>query len=134
MNRPSLRAIALAPALVAGFACAPLEMYRWGGYDTALYEHYKNPQERDEYVAKLRAVVEDAERSGSVVPPGCYAEYGWALYEQGNTAKAVVYFEKESKQWPESRPFMEKLIRNAARARTPPPAAVPASTVQEEKK
>ena len=41
----------------------------------------------------------------------------------------MVYFEKESKRWPESRPLMEKLIRNAARAKglTPAPAAVPAS-------
>jgi len=39
----------------------------------------------------------------------------------------VVYFEKESKRWPESRPLMEKLIRNAARAKAPAatPAAVP---------
>jgi len=110
-------------------------MYRWGGYDQALYDHYKNPQRRDEFVAKLSGIIQEAEAKGALVPPGCYAEYGWALYEEGRASEAVVYFEKESKQWPESRPLMEKLIRNAARAKAPAsaPAAVPASAVEEKK-
>jgi hypothetical protein len=128
-----------AVAVLAGlgpFGCAQNTMYRWGGYDEALYDHYKNPQKRDEYVAKLSGIIQAAEEHGGVVPPGCYAEYGWALYEEGRTADAVVYFEKESKRWPESRTLMEKLIRNAARAKAPAaaPAAVPASTVEEAKK
>jgi len=128
------RAGALLCAIAAGAGCAPKTMYRWGGYDDALYRHYKNPQDRDEFVARLRTVIEEAEKSGAIVPPGCYAEYGWALYEQGDGAGAVAYFEKESRQWPESRPLMEKLIRNATRAKAPPPAAVPASTTTEERK
>ncbi len=129
-------ALALAAA-AAPFGCASNTLYRWSGYDEALYDHYKNPQKRDEFVAKLSGVIEEAEKSGGVVPPGCYAEYGWALYEEGRTAEAVVYFEKESKRWPESRPLMEKLIRNAARAKAPAPttaAAVPASAPEEAKK
>jgi hypothetical protein len=125
----------LALGAVAGpFGCAPKTLYRWGGYDEALYDHYKNPQKRDEFVARLSGIIEEAEKGGGVVPPGCYAEYGWALYEEGRTAEAVVYFEKESKRWPESRPLMEKLIRNATRARAPAPAAVPASAPEEAKK
>jgi hypothetical protein len=125
----------LALAAAAGpFGCAPKTLYRWGGYDQALYDHYKNPQKRDEFVAKLAAVIEEAEKTGSVVPPGCHAEYGWALYEEGRLAEATVYFEKESKQWPESRPLMEKLIRNAARARSTSPVAMPASASEEAKK
>ena len=121
----------LVASLIGAFACASQKtMYRWGGYDDALYRHYKNPQEREEFVAKLRTVIEEAEKTGGLVPPGCYAEYGWALYEQGDTAGAIGYFERESKQWPESRPLMEKLMRNAARAKAPAPAAVPASTTE----
>ena len=128
-----------ATAFLAGMALACAQqktMYRWGGYDDALYRHYKNPQERDEFVAKLRGIIEEAEKTGGVVPPGCYAEYGWALYEEGRGSDAIAYFEKESKRWPESRPFMEKLIKNVARARPPPaaPTAVPASSTAEEKK
>jgi len=127
----------LAAALIAGLSplgCAQNTMYRWGGYDDALYDHYKNPQKRAEFVARLSGIIQEAEATNGKVPPGCYAEYGWALYEEGRSADAVVYFEKESKRWPESRPLMEKLIRNVARAKAAAPAAVPASAVGEEKK
>ncbi|HEY6911205.1 MAG TPA: DUF4810 domain-containing protein [Myxococcales bacterium] len=122
-------------ALLAALGCAQNSMYRWGGYDDALYDHYKNPQKRDQFVAKLAGIIQEAEATGGMVPPGCYAEYGWALYEEGRTDEAVANFEKESKRWPESRPLMEKLIRNAARARgaTPAPAAVPASSSEGKK-
>ena len=117
-------------AALAPLGCAQNTLYRWGGYDQALYDHYKNPQKRDEFVARLSGIIQEAEATGGKVPPGCYAEYGWALYEEGRASEAVTYFDKESKLWPESRPLMEKLIRNAARARgaAPAPAAVPAST------
>jgi len=118
----------------AGLGCVPKTLYPWGGYDDALYRHYKNPQDRDEFVAKLGGVIDEAEQTGGVVPPGCYAEYGWALYEEGRANDAVAYFAKEGKQWPESRPFMEKLIKNVARVRPAAPTAVPASSTGEEKK
>jgi hypothetical protein len=117
---------------VTGVGCAPKTLYHWGGYDEALYDHYKNPQNRDEFVARLSGIIEEAEKSGGVVPPGCYAEYGWALYEQGRPTDAVTYFEKEAKQWPDSRPLMEKLIRNVSRAQAPAKAAVSASAPSQE--
>src|SRR2546421_5218645 len=122
----TMRPLLVALAAIAGlqpFGCAQNTMYRWGGYDQALYDHYKNPQKRDEFVAKLSGIIQQAEATGGLVPPGCYAEYGWALYEEGRTAEAGTYFEKESKRWAEARPLMEKLIRNAARAKAPAPAA-----------
>jgi hypothetical protein len=134
--RARLSIVPLALLAAAGsFACAhDNRMYRWGGYDDALYQHYKNPQKREEFVAKLSGIIEEAEKSGGLVPPGCYAEYGWALYEEGRPAEAIAYFEKEKKRWPESAPLMDKLIRNAARAKAPAPNAVPASAVEEAKK
>ena len=136
-----MRAGLAALAVLAGLlplGCAQNTMYRWGGYDQALYDHYKNPQRRDEFVAKLSGIIQQAEATGGLVPPGCYAEYGWALYEEGRRSDAIAYFEKESKRWPESRPFMEKLIKNVARASPPAPAAaptaLPASSTGEEKK
>jgi hypothetical protein len=125
---------AVVAVLATGLGCAAPTMYRWGDYNDALYHHYKNPNDRDEFVAKLREVIEAAEKAGSIVPPGCYAEYGWALLEAGHDEEAVGYFEKEGKQWPDSRPLMEKLIRNVVRARQDPPSAMPASAVEEEKR
>jgi hypothetical protein len=134
--RSLVRVGALAFLAGAGLGCVQQKtLYRWGGYDDALYRHYKNPQDRDEFVAMLRGVIDEAEKTGGVVPPGCYAEYGWALLEEGRANDAVAYFEKESKQWPESRPFMEKLIKIVARVRpAAAPTVVPASSTGEEKK
>lgn len=111
--------------LLAG--CAQT-MYRWGGYDETLYNHYKNPQDRQEFVEHLSLVISDAESRGARVPPGCYAEFGWALYEEGRGEQAVVYFAKESKFWPESRVLMEKLVRNATLRRGPASTTRAAST------
>lgn len=83
--------------------------YSWGNYDTTLYKHYKNPAEREDFVLALKEILYNAESEGKV-PPGIYAEYGFVMHEQGNNQQAVLYFQKEANQWPESRAFMTKLI------------------------
>ena len=86
--------------------------YAWNGYDQALYDHYKSPGEREQYIEKLKIIIQRAEESGKI-PPGIYAEYGYTFYESGNHKQAIQYFQKESDLWPESRYFMAKMIRNA---------------------
>jgi hypothetical protein len=122
-----VRAAALCLLLLAG--CAPT-LYRWGNYDEALYDHYKNPERREAFVTSLASVIADAEQNGARVPPGCYAEYGWALYEEGRFDQAIVYFAKESEHWPESRFLMEKLSRNASRSSSPSKTIGPAGAIQ----
>jgi hypothetical protein len=104
-------------------------LYEWRGYDTKLYEHYKNPNEQVKFHEDMKEVVVRAEAEGRV-PPGIYAEYGFLLLEQGNRAAAVQYFQKEAARWPESRVLMEKLIAVAEnRIKKPggpvPPAGAP---------
>ena len=67
-------------------------------------------------MAGLKTIILAAQQEGKTVPPGIYAEYGYALYEEGNAAEAIRYFERERDTWPESRVFMEKLIAIARRA------------------
>ncbi len=113
--------LALAALCAAG--CVPPTMYHWNAYDETLYRHYKNPQEREAFVESLKETMLEAEQEGRKMPPGIYAEYGYALYEEGQPQQAVVYFQKERDKWPESRFLMEKMIRNAEkRAGQAPPA------------
>ncbi len=125
---------ALFLALAAGLAgCAgSTSTWRWGNYDDALHAHYRRPQDRATYVAALKEIILAAPREGKTVPPGIYAEYGYALLEEGNGAEAVGWFERERDTWPESRVFMEKMIVNARRtvpaSQTPP--AGPASALE----
>ncbi len=121
-SRPLRLALALA-ALAAATACAPKPRYRWNGYDDALYAHVKAPQDNEAYLEKLRQIVQEAEAEGGKVPPGLYAEYGYALFTQGQLEDAVVYYGKERDAWPESRIFMEKMIRNTRRLREARPAS-----------
>ena len=89
-------------------------MYAWGNYDETLYAHYKNPQDHEKNLENLKALVTEAETTGGgKVPPGLYAEYGFALYEAGQTDEAVKYFGKEKEKWPESTVIMDKMTRNA---------------------
>ena len=80
-------------------------------------------------MASLKTIILAAQQEGKTVPPGIYAEYGYALYEEGNAPEAIKYFERERDTWPESRVFMEKLIAIARRLPPPPPAA-PASDLE----
>jgi len=128
---PRVLRVAVAAAALAGAGCASRgTLYHWGDYDEALYRHYRRPQDREEWVESLKTAVLAAEREGRKVPPGLYAEYGYALYEEGVFPQAIVYFQKEREEWPESRLFMEKMIRNAERmaGRPSPPAPPPGAT------
>lgn len=115
-RKPLLLAAAVLALSVLAQGCAPGRKYAWGNYDTTLYAHYRNPQNLEAHLERLEVIVRNAEaESPGRVPPGLYAEYGYALYEAGRTAEAIAWFEKEKAQWPESSVLMEKMIRNARR-------------------
>lgn len=117
--------------LASAYGCAPSRKYAWGSYDTALYSHYKNSQEKEAHLERLTEIVQNAEAEDKV-PPGLYAEYGYVLYEFDNIPQAIIYFEKEKAKWPESAVLMQKMIRNAglrqksqSKKTDPAPAAAP---------
>jgi len=86
--------------------------YQWGGYEQALYDYYKTPAEIERYAEELADTISDGELEGKV-PPGIYAEFAYILMLQGDGKKAISYFEKEKKLWPESAQFMDLMIKNA---------------------
>lgn len=85
------------------------ELFYWGKYEDSLIERYvDNDQAHTE--AHLRELVTEAESEHKRVPPGVYADYGFTLFKRGDKAGAISYFEKERQLYPESTPFMTKLI------------------------
>jgi hypothetical protein len=117
------RPVLLVLLVVAASGCASQSsMYHWGAYDSALYGHYRKPAEREAWVEALKTALLEAEREGRRVPPGLYAEYGYALLEEGKSKEAVTYFEKEKAKWPESTVLMQKMIRNAGQRPIQPAA------------
>jgi hypothetical protein len=95
--------------------------YKWGAYDPALYAYYKDPTRQAELETALDAIVKEAEKTGSLIPPGVYGEYGYLLLQQGKTAEATALFQKEKEHWPESAVFMDHMIQVASTR--PAPAA-----------
>jgi len=123
------KSFAVLVSLLALSGCAAKTRYVWRDYDTKLYSHYKDPAQKEEFYQALKETLDDAESSGRI-PPGIYAEYGYVLYEQGNSSQAILYYQKEADLWPESRFFMTKLINMAKKrnkAQVPPttPTAAP---------
>lgn len=115
-RKPFLPWLALTVALLTASGCAGNRMYAWGNYDGTLYAHYKSPQDHEKHLERLNALVTEAEATGGgKVPPGLYAEYGFALYEAGRMDEALKYFGKEKEKWPESTVIMDKMTRNVQR-------------------
>jgi hypothetical protein len=132
MTARSLGLIGLVALAAALSGCAPPTLYRWNGYDQSLYDFYRNPTDHEAWVAKLKTIMLDVEQEPTRIPPGLYAEYGYALFEEGNNKLAIVYFEKEKARWPESTDLMDKLIRNAkGRPDKPKGTTGPATHVEE---
>jgi hypothetical protein len=126
--RHALAALALAASMSA--CASKTTLYHWGGYDQQLYRHYKQPQDRTTFVEALRTIILEAEEGGRRVPPGMYAEYGFALHEEGRFQDAIAYYRKEQALWPESRTFMDKMIRNAERSAGAPASSGPAGALE----
>ena len=115
--------VIVAASCAAG--CAPQRAYLWGDYDSVLYSHYANPQDSERYLERLGQIVQKAEVEKDKVPPGLYAEYGYALFEAGRPDEAITYYKKEREEWEESRVFMDKMIRNTQRLKENRPGPAP---------
>jgi hypothetical protein len=100
--------------LMAAGCASHRQRYNWGSYDPSLYGYYKNPAKVDELSASLAAVIDAASTDHATVPPGIYAEYGYLQLQQGKNLAAVDLFKQEESHWPESKVFMDRMIKVAS--------------------
>lgn len=94
-------------------ACAESKLYSWNGYSRELLNYYKSPGETQKFAERLLVDIDKAEKDDQV-PPGLYAEYGYAMLELGETETAVTYFTKERDKWPESAFLMNTVMGRLA--------------------
>lgn len=119
----AFRLVPVMAAVVTLGACATTtQKYNWEKYDPALYAYYKDPTKLGELNQTLAAIIKSAEMNKARVPPGIYAEYGYLQLQAGKSAEAVTMFEQEETRWPESKVFMDRMIKVAS---IPAPAAAP---------
>lgn len=122
------RVLAMA-ALAGGLsACAQPKslLYSWQSYQPAVYAYLKD--DGADHAAQSLAMeknIETARASNAVLPPGFRAHLGMLYLKMGEGAKGVEQLESEKAAFPESKPFMDFLLRNASKTAAdaaPPPA------------
>jgi len=111
-NRIVFSAVAIM-SLLAGCVTTH-QKYDWGKYDSSLYAYYKDPTKAGELSASLAAVISAAVAKNAKVPPGMYAEYGYLQLQQGKSEEAINSFKQETVHWPESKVFMDQMIKVAS--------------------
>jgi hypothetical protein len=92
------------------------QRYGWGAYDPSLYAYYKDPTKEAALAESLTAIISTADSRHALVPPGIYAEYGYLQLQQGKNDTAVSFFRQEETHWPESKVFMDRMIKVASTA------------------
>ncbi|WP_394130173.1 DUF4810 domain-containing protein [Shewanella maritima] len=98
--------------LISGCATVTESGYYWGGYSETYYDYIKTPSDKtlDRHIEELYEIVEFSKKNGLKVPPGIYAELGYILAKQGKQQESFNYYQQETQLYPESKPFIERLI------------------------
>jgi hypothetical protein len=114
----TMRLFLAAPILVGALAgCVTNhQRYDWGSYDPSLYAYYKDPTKEAALAESLAAIISTADSDHALVPPGIYAEYGYLQLQAGKNLAAVELFKQEETHWPESKVFMDRMIKVASAA------------------
>jgi len=111
------RLIAAALALGILTECAPRTNFSWGNYEDTLYVYYKNPSAREAYRKALTDAI-DRGRKQNNVAPGLLAELGYLYFEDGKIADAKTLFDEEMQRFPESRPFLIRIMERSTMPQT----------------
>ena len=111
MKKIYLMIVLIAPLFTSCMSASSL--YYWDKYEDASYKNYK--QGTDEAKAELMAVYEKmmTKQIGTrkTIAPGICAEYGYMLIQAGKVEEGVNYLKKEIELYPESRVFIERIIK-----------------------
>jgi hypothetical protein len=93
--------------------CATPARFEWGSYDASLYAYSKRPDQLSRYEDALEAAIEKGRADGRLAP-GLQAELGYCYLGEGKRKAAIELFESEMKDFPESRPFLSRIIMQNA--------------------
>lgn len=88
-------------------------LYSWYDYEDATYQY--NKKRTDELKVKMMnqylKLIQKQKGTRKVVPPGLYAEYGYALYMGGKKEEGLNYLKQEIKVYPESESYISRIIK-----------------------
>lgn len=121
-------ALTLGVMALAGCATPVKPLYVWDAfprqqYSTLLREGNAGP---DEQIRVLEAVAEKARATQGVLPPGFRAHLGMLYLGAGNPQRARELWAGEKAAFPESAPYMDRLLKRLDPAATPAKTESPA--------
>lgn len=102
----------LCVGLLGGCATRPASLYEWGSYETELYSHFKG-EAPDAQVERLEAQLQTTAARGAMPPPGLHATLGMLYTQLGRTDQGIAAIEREKALFPESGPYMDRLLARA---------------------
>ncbi|MBE0624234.1 MAG: DUF4810 domain-containing protein [Burkholderiales bacterium] len=95
--------------------CAAQPIYNWGGYESMLYNGYKDPTKVEEMKVGLENHIAAMDKSNQKIAPGLLAELGTLYLQSGSSDKAIAMYSRERETWPESKGLMDAMITNLER-------------------
>jgi len=102
-------------------ACGPTSLYHWGEYERQLHQTYSQEDKHAEYLYTVRELIAASDNSSRKVAPGLCLEYGVALYRAGYRDHALVFLDREQREWPESTVLVEKIIARVKQMKSAAP-------------
>jgi hypothetical protein len=110
-----MRKFALISVLVLLFASCTVQkpLYTWSKYETTSYNYLKNSDEKstEALIKTYDEIIQKQKGSRGVVPPGIYADYGFVLLQANRTAEGKAMLEKEIALYPESKVFIDRVLK-----------------------
>lgn len=95
------------------------QLYKYKSYDEAAYKYSTAMDNKDlkKAIKGYKEIVEtdkkkDAKKNSKVknkIPPGVCADYAQLLLIQGDTTKAITFFDKETHLYPECKTYVDNL-------------------------
>ena len=102
-------------ALLAGCQTAR-PLYYWGHYEALIYQDYSKPGKMtpEEEAKLLEEDLQKAAAANLAAHPGLHAHLGYLYFQMGRPDQARQEFEREKALFPESAPFMDRMLARLA--------------------
>ena len=99
-------------AVFVGCATAP-QLYSWYDYNETSYAYLKNatPESQQSLLKTYDKIIDKQSGTRAIVPPGVYADYGFMLMQENKKEEGKKMLMKEVELYPESKVFIEQIIR-----------------------
>lgn len=120
MTHLTPRALTLlgASLLLSGCMATSKPLYQWDNYPAQVYGHFKG-ESPETQIAALERQLQTIQANGAATPPGLHAHLGMLYSKVGRDDQMVQQLELEKSRFPESTPFMNRLLAQFKKRGTP---------------